>query len=294
MEIVGDLGARVEREEAGRVVVGDRAVGLDRRVGRALVPVLRLDHRVAREELALDVAELEMDVLGDVPFARLLVDLPFGVGECRFDVHHRWQRLVLDPDRLESFLRDQLAVGRDRRDRVPHVAGLLLAQRLLVLGPRDDAVVLGQILAGDDRVDPRHRERRGGVDRADAGVGVGAAQELRVEHAGQRDVVGVDRAPGHLRQAFDLAVALADDVELAPRGPGAPARPARRLEPALGRHHAVGRAGTRRSRVGRTRGGRRGVPGQARVRPRVARRLPAHRSPPIRAAARSTATKILV
>ena len=44
------------------------------------------------------------------------------------------------------------------------------------------------------------------------------AQQLGVQHARQRDVVGVDRAAGDLGEPLDLAVALADDVELAAVG----------------------------------------------------------------------------
>ncbi len=114
----------------------------------------------------------------------------------------------------ERLLGEQLAVGRDRGDRVADVARLVLAQRLLVLGPRDDAEVAraGRWPVITACTPGSASAALASID-TDARVRVDAAQQLAVQHARQREVVGVDRAAGDLGQALDLAVALADDEE---------------------------------------------------------------------------------
>ena len=133
-------------------------------MGRALVPVLVLDHHLAVFQRSVEVAEFEVHVLRDVAVLGPLVHLPLRMLERLVDAGHRRQDLVLDPDLTQRLLGLKLGVGRHRRDRVPDVARLLFAQRLFVLCPRNDSVVLGKILAGDHRVDPGHRERRCRVD----------------------------------------------------------------------------------------------------------------------------------
>ena len=86
-------------------------------------------------------------------------------------------------------------VGRDHeRDLLALEADLVAGQhRLGVVGdrrhPRQPERL--EVLGGDDRGDARVRERRGGVDRDDLGVRVGAAQHRAVHHPGQADVVEV-------------------------------------------------------------------------------------------------------
>src|SRR5262249_59858896 len=74
----------------------------------------------------------------------------------------------------------------------------------------------------DDAVDARDLLGRAGVDRLDAVVRDGAAEDLRVQHAGQAQIVGVLGAPRDLvarletrQRAADLA---ADRAALNRRG----------------------------------------------------------------------------
>jgi hypothetical protein len=123
-------------------------------------------------------------------------------------------------------------------------------------------------------------------------VRVDRAQQLRVQHARQRDVVGVDRAPRDLRQAFELPAPLADDLErVAVRRRLPPTRPRRRREALFCWHLAT----LRDRHVGlRDAGVRAGAAG---LRARAHRRTPGTpavlRSRSSRAAS-STASKIFV
>jgi hypothetical protein len=58
------------------------------------------------------------------------------------------------------------------------------------------------------------RFRRAGIDRKDAGMRMRRTQNLGVQQAGQRDVVGVNRSAGDLTDAVHLAHALAYNGKL--------------------------------------------------------------------------------
>ena len=88
-----------------------------------------------------------------------------------------------------------------------HVIG---RERLLVVRPGDDAVLEGQLVAGQRRDHARQLEGLADVDAADARVGVRRAQQLGVQHARKGDVVGVDAGPVGLGDAIDLGEAVAD------------------------------------------------------------------------------------
>ena len=49
----------------------------------------------------------------------------------------------------------------------------------------------------------RHRQRRRRVDRADAGMGMGAAHEGRMQHARQLHIIDETRPPGEQSGVFD-------------------------------------------------------------------------------------------
>ena len=91
---------------------------------------------------------------------------------------------------------------------LPSDLGLALAAPLGGDGGDGQRSAVGhEVAPGHHRDDARPPERRGAVDPADARVGVGAADEDGVLHAGQRDVGDV------LRHALDQArVLLALDV----------------------------------------------------------------------------------
>jgi hypothetical protein len=192
------LGGLVQRELAvDRVVVGDRAAGLHRRRVRARIHhVLGGDHVRAREDRLgrLPVAGLPVEDVVVGPALdlvahqrRVRVERPAGLD-------HRRQHLVVDVDQLERVARGVPVVGDDKGDLLALEAHLVGGEhRLHVRGQRrrPGEVERLEVLAGDDRVHLRVRERLGGVDRHQAGVRHRRAQDRAVQHAGQHDVVEV-------------------------------------------------------------------------------------------------------
>ena len=135
----------------------------------------------------------------------------------------RGQRLdlVIDRRKLVVFRRDQLhrllghvrIGGKHHRDRLAHMADLLMRQDRLVvegravIGMRDERK---NIVDGDDPGDAGQRARRAGVDAADAAMRHGAAKHLAIEHAGQAQVMHIFRTPRDLLARLQARDALAD------------------------------------------------------------------------------------
>ena len=140
MQVVRDLRRGPHREHAVAVVRGDAAVRLDRRVRRALEEVPVVADQIGGGEAGVDVAERELDLLGDVRAPRLVVDLDVLALERVLDGEDRLERLVLDVDQRERLVRGVLVERRDGGDRLADVAHLVDRERVLVLRPRDDAV----------------------------------------------------------------------------------------------------------------------------------------------------------
>jgi hypothetical protein len=151
----------------------------------------------------------------DVGAVAVVVDPDLGMAERLLDRHERLQDLVADLDELARPLGGGLVDRRHGRDGVAHHADLVRAQRLLVLRHGQDAKLHArQVVAGDDAV---HAGKRAGprrIDGEDAGVAVGRAQELRVRHARQDEVIGVPGLAGDLRPRVDLRQRLSDHREL--------------------------------------------------------------------------------
>ena len=122
---------------------------------------------------------------------------------------HRRQDLVVHFDQVQRLLGDVGAGSGDGRHRVALVQGLVVGHDVLRHEPRG-ALGFGEVddLVFDDREVPggRHRDHTwqrlglAGVYRADAGVGVGAAQDLAVDHAGYLGIGAVLGRPRHLLQ----------------------------------------------------------------------------------------------
>ena len=269
VQVVGDLRRRPHGQLPARLRQPDRAMGLDGCVGCPLEEVVALHHHIGIRQATVDIAERELDHLGDVSVAaRLagLVDVRATRGRDRFvRIEVDRQLLVGDVDEIEGGDGGFLVDRRHRGHAVAHIADLVHAEWILVGRPGDDAVGGGHVPAGHHGVHTRKRLGAGGVDRDDPGVGMGAAQDLAVQHAGKLDVVGVARASAGLGEPVHLAHAAADGRELG-SGIGLAARP-------------VGRCSTDARRGLAHNGGRRAGPGAA----------PAHQ-PPSLAAAASTAS----
>ena len=74
-------------------------------------------------------------------------------------------------------------------------------QHLLVAEDRPEPVVAGHVGRGENPRDPRDLQGLGHVDRDDPRMGQRAADELHHQLvAGGRDVVEIDRLPGHVRR----------------------------------------------------------------------------------------------
>ena len=196
---VRGLVAVVDVELAGlRVEVGDDAAGLQRRRVAARVDDVARDHGVGLGECLVGgrlVAGLPGRAGEVVALARLVVaDQRRVVVERAAGVHHRGQRLVLDVDQAERVVGRVLVGGDHERHLLALEAHLVARQHgLRVVGDRGHP---GQaerleVLGGDHRGHVGMGERGRRVDRDDARVRVGAAQQRAVDHARQPDVVEV-------------------------------------------------------------------------------------------------------
>ena len=155
------------------------------------------------------------------------------------DVEHGRQRLVIDTDLGQSLERLALAVGDDGDNRLTLVADLVDGQRrLVVLAEVDEAQerveVARDVGAADDPAHARLALRLGDVDPPDARVGMGAAQDLEMQHALELVVVEIGRgrgdvaehvlALGRLADLLEIVVALVGENVLAQFKHGSPFR----------------------------------------------------------------------
>src|SRR5207302_2718725 len=81
-----------------------------------------------------------------------------------------------------------------------------------------------QVVAGEDADDAGLGRRGAAVDPDDAGVGVGAQDQARVEHAGQTKVAGVACRPRRLLAAVEARYRLADRRDAGHSGDSTPSR----------------------------------------------------------------------
>ena len=146
MDVVGDLGRAPEREDALGGHAGHGAVRFDGRVSRAVELVVAVHHEVRALPGALDVTELQLDVLGDVVVLAVGVDLGLVPLEGLARIHVGVELLVLDVDELEGRVGRVLVHRGHGRDLVADEADLVHGQRGLVRGPRNDAVLDRQVL----------------------------------------------------------------------------------------------------------------------------------------------------
>ena len=125
----------------------------------------------------------------------------------------RGQLLVLGLDQAQRLFGDVRIGGQHHRHRLADVTDLVQRQDRLVVERRAVIRIGDQpenILAGDDAMHAGHLLRGTDVDRADAAVGDGAAEDFSVQHAGQDQVVGVFGAAGDLGARFKPRNALSD------------------------------------------------------------------------------------
>ena len=200
-----------------------------------LRPELALDDDVRLLEACFYVAQDVLLVAGDVRVGLVVLAFQPGGGQalvenrrvgCHggLDVHDRRQDFVLDLDERQRLLRLVRAVGGDGGDRVSGVQGLVRREYVVAHVAKAGEDVLanfGEAL-GHLREVPagRHGSHAGmGLSRRRVqplydGVGVRAAQDLPVQHAGQVDVRAVTRRARHLLDAVVPNGSGADNLVL--------------------------------------------------------------------------------
>ncbi len=204
--------------------------------GRARPVELGLHRAIGFGEGLVDLAERERALVGDVR-SHLLVHERAALLARLERIEHDGQWLVVDLDQVAGVLGDVAVLGDHGRDALAVVAHLL--DRDHVLDDRPGAErgqrigALGDVLARD------HGDHAGqllgglGADREDLRVGVRAADDRRVRHAGQLDVVDVAALAAQEAGILDAVDALAEPAPRASVLAGAcRARPSRRSDPA--------------------------------------------------------------
>ena len=215
VDVVRGLSARPQRELPVLVDGRDGGVLLEGKVRVPLIEEGVVEDTVRLGEAALDVAEGHRDALVDVSFLAIVVDARLGRREGLLGLGDRRERLVVDVDEVERLEGRQLVLRDDGGHGIADEADLVEAQRLLVLAHGEDPVFDRKVLPGQDEANARAGECARGVDRLDPRVRKRRAQELRVEHLGQDDIVGEAGLSGDLRAPVDAPARHADDPERA-------------------------------------------------------------------------------
>ena len=219
---MGRLGRGIEGQVAVAVVVGQGGVGLDEGGVLALVEEGMGGDVVAALDRRLEVAELLVDLGGQVAWKILVEDGGF-LGQGLVDAQDGRQGFVIDLDQTDGLLGRLQIHGGHGPDLVADVAGLVSAEEGLVVAGRGDAVLDFQgIGVGDDRLDPGQPFGGRSFDIEYLGVGVGRVEDGAVEHTRQAHVVHVDRLASGLGRRVQAAGPAVDNVEVAHLSPSSP------------------------------------------------------------------------
>ena len=186
-----------------------------------------LEHVRRRREGLVDIAAPEPEIERDIGAAAALevLEIREGAGRLELLVHqravlggldlveHRRQLVVFGDDQRRRLLGDMRIGGEHDGNRLPHIMHLvdredrLVVESRAVIGLRDD---LANILGGDDAINPGHLPGCAHIDRSDAAVRDGAAENLAVQHPGKPHGMGVFGAPGDLVAPFEPRQGAAD------------------------------------------------------------------------------------
>ena len=207
--------------------MGHDAAGLHRVGHQALVEHALRDHHFGLRKRAIDGAVVHLAVgrhagpardqrYGQVVGERL-VDHDRLAGHRQLGIDHHRQRIVVDDDRVGRVTGDIAIGGHHHRHRLAGVTHDVDGHGAVIgrgegRADRHRREQLGDLRAGEDRLDTLHRLGGAGVDRRDAAVGDVAALEGQVLHAGDLQVVDVGAST--LDEARILAAldALADEL----------------------------------------------------------------------------------
>ena len=222
----GVLGARPDLQAAVRVDGQQSGVGLQ----VALVPagdaesVLQGDVRLAETLLHVALAPEQpgkavVDVGSQALVGRPVVARDIVVDQRRSGlggrqrIEHRGQNLVVHLDEAKRRFRGLGGLRRHRGHPVADVPHPVPAQHRHV----EDLLaheMVGDVLARHHGLDPGSAPGAVGVDAADAGVGMGAPEDLAPEQPFARDVGGIPGAPGDLVRPLGPRHGSADDFEI--------------------------------------------------------------------------------
>ena len=212
-------------------------MGLDVALVHGLRVEFPFDDDVGFGETLLDVADLVLDVSGDVALdagvvaasealhaeigGHVVVEQGRAFGHGVAPGEHGGQDLVVHLHQLHGLQRDVGVGGADGGDSVADIQDLVLGQQVfgdhagitLDFGEVDHPVLDdGEIGGRGNGDDAGERFRLAGVDAADAGVAMRAAQHTGVEHSGQVDVGAVAGCAGNLVDAVVSHRSGADDA----------------------------------------------------------------------------------
>ena len=119
-------------------------------------------------------------------------------------IGHRRQRLDVDLDRLQRILGQSWGIGDDDSERLTNISHLAVCNHRLLVTPdfrrrivtQRNGRHLADVGRGNDRMDARARQRRCGIDRADATMRDRAAQDRRMKHPFTMQIVDILPASG--------------------------------------------------------------------------------------------------
>ena len=148
---------------------------------------------------------------GPVASRRPDVAVGEGVGTVRpqgFEgIGHEGEQLEVQLDTFDRF-------GGRRFVDCRHSQNRLTLEHRLVRQRRLRARPFGEVVGGENRFDPRHRERRAGIDAPDARVRHRAEEQLAEQHAIGAEVLRVLGSARHFRDQIRRRVVAADELLL--------------------------------------------------------------------------------
>ncbi len=147
------------------------------------------------------IAAVLVDMSGHIG-AHVVMHRRCSIAQRFFQIDHGRQRLEIDLDIAQCILGEVAAVGQYHGERLAYVADLVLGERHLGALVEDGVLdrrrrheqrtrrpIVAEIGGGVDGDDALARARRRHVDGTNACMCHVAAQERRVDHAGQLDVI---------------------------------------------------------------------------------------------------------
>ena len=205
-----------------RIPLRDDGAVLDRGRHAAIVAEPAGDHRVSLGSgprvVSFSLHGVRCQVRG-----QLVVHARRPCGKRGFEIHHGRQGLRLNHDVVERIFGHVAALRHDHRDRLAHVAELVLRERYLGAGVEDQAgdgrgrheqragtPVVAQIARGVHGDDARSRASGGRIHAREAGVGVLASEKSDVQHAVESYVVHEERATREEPRIFVASYRLTD------------------------------------------------------------------------------------